>query len=222
MSDSYPTSPSKSVFQQIEDTLGASAHGRAFLAECERRVRSSETASLLDAVARLERRARDRDTEVDRDELAALVAQVEAALRDANVAFLRSMAAEDGAEQPSLATFGQDTTASIVAAVELMQEVGWKMREAGFDPALCDQLDEHTGAIYGACQRQDRMLEGLGTVERAIRRAGASVADLRRFAMPWGMPPLIPAPLENQDPISLIDSDIEFVIRPDDGSSDQM
>lgn len=219
MSDSHPTSSSKSVFQQIEDTLGASAHGRAFLAECERRVRSRETASLLDAVARLERRARHQDVEIDRDELAALVAQVESALRDAQVAFLRSMTTEDGSEQPSLATFGQDTTASIVAAVELMQEVGWKMREAGFDPTLCDQLDDHTSAIYGACRRQDRMLEGLGTVERAIRRAEGSVADLRRFAMPWGAPPLVPAPLD-LGPISLIDSDLEFVVRPHAGSSE--
>lgn len=212
MSDRKPTSSPKSVFEQIEDALGSTAHGRAFLAECERRVRSRETLSLLDAVSRLERRARGRDDEIDRDELLSLVAQVETALRDAKLAFLRAMTSESN-EQPSLASFGRETTSSILAAVELIQEAGWKMREAGFDPLLCDRLDDSTSAIYGACNRQDRMLDGLGTVERAIRRADASVAELRRCAMPEPIPARLLAPLESKDPISLIDGDLEFVRR---------
>ena len=223
MSDRPSPRPSQSVFDQIEEALGATAHGRAFLRECGRRARSEETSLLLDAVARLERRARAEE-DLDREEVASLVSQVESALRDARLAFGRSVVPArertQPEEPPNVRSFGRETTGAIAGHVEVVQETAWRMRETGVDPALCDTLEAQTTAIYAACRRQERMLDGLGTIERAIGRADAFVGELKRALVPTPMPAEVP--LRNTAPVTLLDSDIEFVVaaEPDAPEND--
>ena len=224
MSDRPSPRSSQSVFDQIEEALGATAHGRAFLRECGRRARSEETSLLLDAVARLERRARVKDEDLDREEVASLVSQVESALRDARLAFGRSVVPVrermQPEEPPNVGSFGRETTVAIAGHVEIVQETAWRMRETGVDPALCDALEAQTTAIYAACRRQERMLDGLGTIERAIGRADAFVGELKRALVPTPMPAEVP--LKNTAPVTLLDSDIEFVVaaEPDAAEND--
>lgn len=215
MSDSHSTSSSTSLFDLIENTLGATARGRAFLSECGRRARSEEATLLLEAVARLERHARERPPSLDRDELRSLIGQIEMALRDTRLALRGSIASDrdtrDENAASAIASVGRETAKTILQTVELIQETAWMMREAGFDAALCDRLDDQAAAIHSAGGRQEHLLDGLSTLERAIGRADACVAELRRFAEP--IPSALPLPPMSDDPITLIDSDIEFVRR---------
>jgi hypothetical protein len=209
MSSSDPTSRPGDVFEQIEDALRSTPHGRAFLAECGRRARSEETALLLDAVARLERQAQTSRSDQDPNEVRTLLVQADSALREARHALRGSFSSAVpclAAEPPSAASFGRETTTAIVAAAELIQETAWVMREAGFDIAICDRLDEQTSAIHAACRRQERMLDGLSAVERAIARADGHVGDLLRLA---AAPPAPPA-LQEGTPATFLDEDIAF------------
>ena len=123
-------------------------------------------------------------------------------------------------EPPNVRSFGRETTGAIAGHVEVVQETAWRMRETGVDPALCDTLEAQTTAIYAACRRQERMLDGLGTIERAIGRADAFVGELKRALVPTPMPAEVP--LRNTAPVTLLDSDIEFVVaaEPDAPESD--
>lgn len=211
MSESNPTS-SKSVFEQIADALGSTAQGRAFLDECGRRARSEETALLLDAVARLERQAGLRRGSDDRGKLLALVGQIEAALRESKLALLGSgESAPDGRSSRPLAGVAaqaRETGAAIFQAAELIQETAWAMREAGFDAALCDRLDDQTSAVYAACKRQEFVRHGLSAVERAILRADACIEELQR-----AISPAPAAPPSGRFGL-VVDGDIEFVLSP--------
>lgn len=222
MSDPSSSPFSTSVFAQIERALSATPQGRAFLRECSRRARADETSLLLDAVARLERRAQDDRDDVDREQLGSLIGQVETALREAKLAFRGSIAPPReprlSVAPPDVSAFGRETTNAIMAAVEVIQEAAWKIREAGIDVGLCDLLDDQTSAIHAACRRQDRLLDGLSTIERAIGRADAFVGELRRSVDPSA--PVIPTRLVAGAPTTLVDEEIEFVPR-DAGGSDE-
>lgn len=211
MSDSNSTSSARSVFEQIEDALGATAPGRAFLAECERRARAQETGLLLDAVARLERRGSP--ATIDSEELRSLIGQLELAIRDARLALTGSLAParerRASVEPPTVVTFGRETTTAIAESAEAIQDTAWRMREAGFDATLCDRLEAQISNIYAACRRQERMLDGLGTIERTIGRADAFLGELRRAVSPTQLStaPLVGTGLRSP----IVNEDIEFV-----------
>lgn len=212
MSHGNSTSHRKSVFEQIEDALRSTAPGRAFLAECEQRGRSRETAMLLDAVARLENSSASSDRVADKDELWSLIGQIESAIRDAKSALAGSLAASrerrQASEPPTVVAFGRETTHAIVEAAEAIQDTAWRLREAGFDAALCDRIEAQTSTIYSACRRQERMLDGLSTIERTIGRADAFLCELKRELVPGDIQPLHP-PVGTRGS-ALVSGDLEF------------
>lgn len=215
MSDHNSTPSRRSVFEQIEGALRSTASGRAFLAECEHRGRSRETSALLNAVARLEHRTSPNCAPAP-DELRSLVGQVELALRDAKLALAGSLAASRDQRQagapPKVAAFGRETTTAIADAAETIQDTAWRLREAGFDPAICDHLEAQISAIYSACRRQERMLDGLSTIERTIGRADAFLGELRRAVDPHPSQPLQPPVATGGG--SLYSGDFEFARVP--------
>ena len=212
MSQGNSTSPRTSVFEQIEDALRSTASGRAFLAECEQRGRSRETAMLLDAVARLENRTASSGNGAEEDELRSLLGQIESAIRDAKSALAGTLAVSrerrQASEPPTVAAFGRETTHAIVEAAEAIQDTAWRLREAGFDGALCDRIEAQTSTIYSACRRQERMLDGLSTIERTIGRADAFLTELKRALVPTDIPPLHP-PVGARGS-TLVSGDLEF------------
>ncbi len=76
-----------------------------------------------------------------------------AALKPEEAGNNRIMAANE--ELDAIVTACERATADILTATERMQEIGEKVRESGFDPELCDEIEEHATNIFMACSFQD-------------------------------------------------------------------
>lgn len=204
--------PGEQRYREIERALAGSALGRGFLAEFARRSRAVETRLLLDAIAGLERRVVHGAPRPDRPHLEAEIAALADHLRQVRGEIAGDAGTPDGAagaETPGgLVRAAERAAAAVLDAAERIQETAWEMRESGFDPARCDELDDRATEIYGASSRQESCLRGLarlaelvdGIESRLGRLAGSRDPD------PRGRPPLDPQP-------KLSAKDIDFVLR---------
>lgn len=214
MSETKSYSSSEALFDEIEAALASSAGGRAFLAEFARRARSEEMTALLEAVHRLEQHATSKHENLDQETLRLLLSQVERTLDETKAALLGALATygghAQGGDRLGVIQFRRETTDTISGAAELIQETVWALREAGLDKRMCDKLESQASTIYAACRHQERMLDGLATVDRSLGRTEAHILELRRALQS-------PAAMSMGEATGAFgDGDIAFVSRPTD------
>lgn len=166
MSESKAPDRPERAYREIETSLAATAFGRGFLAEIARRGRQADTRALLDAVAGLERRASDGARGGDEGRLQAEFDGLAEEVRQVRAEIVGpGRVAADGLGRPA------ERAACVVQdATEEIQDTAWRMREAGFDPALCDLLDRRAGEIHETCTRHARTAQGLDRLLRAFAR----------------------------------------------------
>lgn len=175
-------------YEEIAAALSQTARGRAFLAEHARRSRSAETRRVLDAVARLERRLAPRRREQHLAEVRRALDEIGAAIRRARAEtgeLMKTLVPATGpVEAPgALAVLmgrSKQSRPYVLETAEQIQEIAWKMREAGFDAGLCDTLDGRASELYGVCALHDLTTDGVERLLEALVFIEARVGSLRR------------------------------------------
>lgn len=166
MSESKAPDRQERAYREIEASLAATVVGRGFLADFAERARKADTRALLDAVAGLERRASDGAGDGDDGRLEAEVRALAEEVRQVRAELAGPEGgAADGPSRPD-----ECAASPIQEATEEIQDTAWRMREAGFDPALCDLLDRRAREIHRSCAHHALAAEGLGRLLRAFTR----------------------------------------------------
>lgn len=153
-----PTRPAQPGhdYDAIEATVSASEAGRAFLAEYARRSRTDETRRLLEAVAGLEAAMAEPNGAV------AAPPPVQADLGDAVARVRAAIGGAHGGVTPAGALGDlARALARILDAAERLQELGWTVRERGFDAPLCDSLDALSTEIHAGCGLHESAVHSL-------------------------------------------------------------
>ncbi|CUA91820.1 protein phosphatase CheZ [Pannonibacter indicus] len=147
----------------LEQTLSESDRGRRFLTEYLRRHRSSETNSILDAIARLEKIMRRERSVPDLNRIRLDIADMHEAI-ERTKREISNIKKEDeesnrftdaSHELDAIITQTEGATQDILNAAEKIQEYAWTLRENGADEAVCDDIDAKATEIFMACSFQD-------------------------------------------------------------------
>lgn len=175
MSEARSLTPlSEKDYEAIAAAVMETARGRWFMAEFAKRNRQSDTAQVLSAVQRLERvmgvSSHAQPTEPDTREAAALIADLRLDLE--------RISGRDSSVSSGLAGRIEAAAASIVVATESIQEVAWKLREAGADEGLCDQLDRRTTEIYSASGQVEATSQKIAKISDTIAMLDSSLRAL--------------------------------------------
>ncbi|MEH0076574.1 protein phosphatase CheZ [Pannonibacter sp. Pt2] len=150
-------------YHTLEQTLSESDRGRRFLSEYLRRHRSSETNSILDAIARLEKMMRRERSVPDLNRIRLDIADMHEAI-ERTKREISNIKKEDeesnrftdaSHELDAIITQTEGATQDILNAAEKIQEYAWTLREHGADEAVCDDIDAKATEIFMACSFQD-------------------------------------------------------------------
>jgi hypothetical protein len=131
------TLPSEGDYNAINDAFMETARGRWFLKEYARRNRNSDTAVVLEAVARIEAGIAAQRRQGPVTGLASAMAAIQTIIANA-----KSEAAQTITQLSDDAAF-----APTHKAVRVIREVSWRLREIGYDSRICDILETQTKAI---------------------------------------------------------------------------
>lgn len=133
-------------YDAIRDAFLETARGRWFLGEYAKRNRNSDTALVLEAVARIEHSIAASRTppEVETPALEAdkRLATVKTILDQCRAAIAASLA--EPASNQTLTPFRR--------SARILQEIAWGLRESGADGRICNLLDGQVRAINTACE----------------------------------------------------------------------
>jgi hypothetical protein len=141
-------------FEAIYATVRQSARGRWFLDEYARRNRNADTNLVLAAIERIETVVRDsRDREAYHSVRGDLLEMAR------TIAVTRAEVAESKPEARTESKPASERRASegsdVFATAERIQDVAWTMRERGFDPRTCDQIETLARSILSASALRD-------------------------------------------------------------------
>jgi hypothetical protein len=192
-----PQPPVEGDFEAIYATVRQSARGRWFLDEYARRNRNADTNLVLAAIERIETVVRDgREREAYQSVRGDLLEMARTiAVTRAEVAEIKPEArAESKPASERRAPEGSD----VFATAERIQDVAWTMRERGFDPRTCEQIETLARSILSASalrdpndhrtgklgevlqyleQRIDRMLEAWATGAQGVSQPAAAAQE---------------------------------------------
>lgn len=150
-------------YASVYEAMAQSELGQRFLVEHSKResvVKASEILAALDGIRESsagETKAVPMDIlRRELQEMSSSIMQTRneiAAMKPEEAGNNRIMAATE--ELDAIVTACERATADILTATERMQEIGDKAREFGFDPELCDEIEEHATNIFMACSFQD-------------------------------------------------------------------
>ena len=182
-------------FEAIYATVRQSARGRWFLDEYARRNRNADTNLVLAAIERIETVVRDgREREAyhsvrgDLLEMARTIAVTRAEVAETKPEGRAESKPENERRTPE----GSDVFATAVR----IQDVAWTMRERGFDPRTCEQIETLARSILSASALRDpndhrtgKLGEVLQYLEQRIDRMLESwTAGAQSFAQPNAQP----------------------------------
>lgn len=195
-------------FETIEAAVMETARGRWFLAEFARRNRVADTDILLEAIRRLQSAVVDREPpEVLRAvrqsimEMASDIAQARREIVDLKLGNVGEGGIPDAADALDGVVAGTEkATSDILQAAEQVQEIAWKLREAGSAGDLCEALDAHATDIYTACSFQDLTGQRIRHVIAVLQRVEDRLARLIRD---WGLDNI---GIEENDPPAAADA----------------
>lgn len=178
--------PTQADYDAIAGAFMETARGRWFLAEYARRNRNADTATVLEAVARIEktlaeqkqRAASTSPSNGDRN----LIVAVNAILSGARTA------AESAFANPAIA----DALAPARKCATVIREIAWGLRESGADSRICGLLDAQVDAIEAACDGFSAS-DIRGGVLGAFDKATTQIADLAKDNASADKPAVVPA-----------------------------
>jgi hypothetical protein len=190
-----PQPPMEGDFEAIHATVRQSARGRWFLDEYARRNRNADTNLVLAAIERIETVVRDgREREAYQSVRGDLLEMARTiAVTRAEVAQTKPEGrAESKPANERRAPEGSD----VFATAERIQDVAWTMRERGFDPRTCEQIETLARSILSASALRDpndRRTGKLGEVlqyleQRIDRMLETWTAGAQSFAQPNAQP----------------------------------
>jgi hypothetical protein len=171
-----PLPPAEDDYDAICATMMESARGRWFLDEYARRNRNADTALVLAAIERVESAIRgERDQQPYQSFRTQLLEMAKAiTMTRAEVAEIgpQAQARDKGPEAPPA---NVQASPQILGTAERIADVAWTMRERGFDPKTCDQIEALAASILSAPflrdtddQRTHQLSEVLVYLERRI------------------------------------------------------
>jgi hypothetical protein len=171
-----PLPPAEDDYDAICATMMESARGRWFLDEYARRNRNADTALVLAAIERVESAIRgERDQQPYQSFRTQLLEMAKAiTMTRAEVAEIapQTQARANGPEAPPA---NVQASPQILGTAERIADVAWTMRERGFDPKTCDQIEALAASILSAPflrdtddQRTHQLSEVLVYLERRI------------------------------------------------------
>jgi hypothetical protein len=182
-----PQPAAEGEYDAICATMMQSARGRWFLDEYARRNRSADTAVVLSAIERIETVIRSemgrQPYQSFRGELLEMAKAI--TLTRAEVAAIRP----EGQGQSEVA--GPDARSApaspLLVAAERIADVAWTMRERGFDPRTCEQIEGLASSILATPflrdtddRRAHQLSEVLAHLERRINVMLGAVAPAGR------------------------------------------
>ena len=177
-------------YDVIYATVMESARGRWFLQEYAQRARHADTTQVLAAIARIEGVIRERSSEAYQSFRTELLEMARAIAETRIDAAATTDEPRDSLDRPADAKAdrpARDANDNFATA-ERIKDVAWTMRERGFDPATCDQIEQLASSILSAAalrnpddDRAQKLAGVLGYLERRIDAMLASVAASRLF-----------------------------------------
>jgi hypothetical protein len=131
------TLPSEGDYNAINDAFMETARGRWFLKEYARRNRNSDTAVVLEAVARIEAGIAAQRRQGPVTGLASAMAAIQTIIANA----------KSEAAQTITQLSDDEAFAPTHKAVRVIREVSWRLREIGYDSRICDILETQSKTI---------------------------------------------------------------------------
>ncbi len=151
------------TFSTLEQAVRRTHLGRWFIREIERRARSAESSTILDAIGDLRESIESQRTAIrlevfkkELDNMSDAIAQARqdiSAIRPDVASNNRIMAATE--ELDAIVTATERATSDILGAAEAIQTLAGELRAANVEPALCDRLETEVIDIFTACTFQD-------------------------------------------------------------------
>ena len=174
--------PTQADYDAISGAFMETARGRWFLAEYARRNRNVDTATVLDAVGRIERTLAEQKQTTAPTNAPDLLPVVTAILA----------AARGGVEAAFAKLNVEDALAPARKSARVIGEIAWGLRESGADSSICGLLDVQVNAINSACDEfsSDDLR---GDVLGAFDRAANQIAELAKQSSPAQTQPSEPA-----------------------------
>jgi hypothetical protein len=168
-----PQPPAEGEYEAIHATMTQSARGRWFLDEYARRNRSADTGLVLAAIARMESVIRSEMGQQPYQSFRNDLLDMATAITLTRAEVIRP---EGQAQGEAAAPHAPSAQASpLLAAAERIADVAWAMRERGFDPKTCEQIEGLSSSILATPfvrdtddRRTHQLSEVLGYLERRI------------------------------------------------------
>jgi hypothetical protein len=166
-----PAAPPDTDYDAICAAVMATERGRWFLEEYARRNRSSDTAKVLGAIARMEAVIREGQSQqagqslrIELLEMARAIAQTRADVAEKRAPVAPEAAPDQRAAPPS-----------VIAAAERLRDIAWAMRERDIEPKTCEQIESIAATVLSASalrnphdSRVQRLNEMLHDLERRV------------------------------------------------------
>jgi hypothetical protein len=200
-----PSSVETSDYAEIERSLIATEHGRRFLAEYLERNRSSETRTLLDAVASLERSLHAAEAANSQQGLRADIMEMFKSFAQTRKEISRIKAPSGALCHSPFARYAfaeitesmEHATHAILEAAEDIQAAAQAMREKGASERHCMAIERQLTQVHRACaahdhtlQRNVKIVELLGHLESEL------VAIIESWEQDRGGESVRPEPLQ--------------------------
>ena len=186
--------PTQADYDAISGAFMETARGRWFLAEYARRNRNTDTAMVLEAVARIERTLAAQKQPPTQSDVPDVIAAVTAILAAARASVETALA------NPATA----DSLTPTRNSARIIREIAWGLRESGADGRICGLLEVEVDAIDAACDGFSAS-DLRGGVLSAFDRAAKQISDLgkqegqpapRQQPQTFEKPKIVPAKTE--------------------------
>ncbi|MEM7425232.1 MAG: hypothetical protein AAF441_04005 [Pseudomonadota bacterium] len=156
---------SEEQYTEIESAVMESERGRTFLREFLKRNRHADTMMLLDAISRLESalclKTIEHEEPGEFTPALADIASVVTATRT-EIAAIRNDLITGGGSIPegaepfaAAADEARSISSELLAEVEKLENLAWRLREDGADDAVCDKMDASIDELMALCWKQD-------------------------------------------------------------------
>jgi len=177
------TKSDETIYAELEDAIGATPQGRWFLDEYAKRNAAPSTDRILTRLDELQR-AWTKTLENGRiDYLRRELHQMAASIMEARreIAAIKPREGEDNRimaateELDAIVSSTERATSEILAAAERIQDIAEKLKTAGADAALCEELEHQSIAVFTACSFQDITGQRTNKVVQVLRYLEARV-----------------------------------------------
>ena len=201
----------KQEYQALETALLQTARGRNFLTEYLRRnggdavcaqtvmveeglaaaTPTNDTNMIMQAVERLHHAVMDQQgskgvdhVRMDIMEMSKAIARTRSEITAMRTDGDSDHLSEATGEMDAIVQSTERATNDILQAAEKIQEVAWRLREAGADEPSCEEIDDSATAIYMACSFQDLTGQRTTKVVRVLQYLEARITSMIDI---WGI-----------------------------------